>query len=44
VLQQPLGGALDGLLGMSFLSRFDIAIKPGAIQISSRARNAAGLP
>ena len=35
--ERPLEQGLDdGLLGMSFLSRFDISLKPGQIQISAR--------
>jgi clan AA aspartic protease (TIGR02281 family) len=35
--KHSVGDGIDGLLGMSFLSRFEVAIRPGAIQISSRA-------
>jgi clan AA aspartic protease (TIGR02281 family) len=34
--KHSVGDGIDGLLGMSFLSRFDVVIRPGAIQISSR--------
>lgn len=36
--QKNFGGGIDGLLGMSFLSRFEMQVAGGFIEIRSRRR------
>jgi predicted aspartyl protease len=37
VLDKPLGNGVDGLLGMSFLSRFDIAVTARQMRLSAKS-------
>lgn len=37
IMSKPLGPAIDGLLGMSFLARFDVVLESKAVRIKERA-------
>jgi len=36
IVPKPIGPGIDGLLGMSFLARFDVAILPNELRLQSR--------
>lgn len=44
IIDKPIGPGIDGLLGMSFLARFDVTIKDTDVTIQSRAETAATSP
>ena len=37
--KDTFGAGIDGLLGMTFLSRFNATISPGLFELKPRARN-----
>jgi len=41
VMPKPVGGDIDGLLGMSFLARFDVALDAKSVRISERKSTSA---
>ncbi len=38
ILSKPIGPGIDGLLGMSFLARFDVVLEAKAVRIQERTR------